>query len=251
MKEWWLPEQLKKTERYFARGEQIDVENDFGSYRAMRLSGDVKKSAIKSHNDINPDYRGRYLRAFLHESNPTQILDVGCGLGFTTAAIKKYFSGAHVTGVDVSSDAVAFASDQFKDCQFVQSAIDPKFKDELKQYDLICAFEFYPFTRSNDRAVHAEWIQFLLGKLLKNGHLVIWQNWSNEESIAVTLPHLKKQFEKYKFVEKKLPNRLIGYLPINRIFAVIVSTIIRRVLKLLGKNIANNRVLIIKKEING
>ena len=114
--DWWHPEKLSATERMLSAQNTPDVDNDFGSYKVMRETGSIRDSRILSHNNINPDYRVRYLKDFLGSNKSTTILDVECGLGLTTAAIKKYFPTAEVTGVDISSDAIRFAREKFTDC---------------------------------------------------------------------------------------------------------------------------------------
>ena len=187
----------------------------------------------------------------LGSNKPITILDVGCGLGFTTAAIKKYFPKAEVTGVDISSDAIRFAREKFTDCKFEQVALNPELEMLNQHYDLICAFEFYPFTRTSDVKTHKEWVGFFLKQLKMDGQLVIWQRWNSPNSIATSISGLKADFQKSIFIQKRLPNRLVGYFIYNRYVAVSISIVIRFLLSLFKKVIADNRILIIsqKKDI--
>lgn len=249
-KEWWHPKKLSAAEQEISKRDSPDVDNDFGSYKVMRETGSVRDSKILSHNDINPDYRGRYLKKLLGKENPSQILDVGCGLGFTTAAIKKYFPKAEVTGVDISSDAISYATENFADCKFEKTILNPDLEVRDRQYDLICAFEFYPFTRTSELEVHKEWLEFFLKQLEADGQLVIWQRWNSSSSIASSVPRLKDCYQNLNFIEKRLPNRLVGYFIYNRYFSVAISFIIRSLLSVGRKSIADNRALIISRKKN-
>ena len=75
----------------------------------MLKTNDIIGSRIKAHNDINPSYRVKTLKRLLGSFVPNQILDVGCGLGFTTRELKRVFPSAQVTGIDISTDAIFFA----------------------------------------------------------------------------------------------------------------------------------------------
>jgi len=58
--DWWKPENLKSSEQAFIENESLealDTGNDFGSYKIMRLKGDIKSSQIMSYNDLQPRYR--------------------------------------------------------------------------------------------------------------------------------------------------------------------------------------------------
>jgi hypothetical protein len=58
--DWWKPESLKISEKKFRNENElgeVDVHNDFGSYKVMLNTNDTTKSAISSHNEITPSYR--------------------------------------------------------------------------------------------------------------------------------------------------------------------------------------------------
>ena len=158
--DWWTPASLEKEEEAVAKGGVADPDNDFGSYKIMRESESVKGSKISQHNEVRPQYRAHQLRDFLQHQPITRVLDAVGGLGYTTSALVEAFAGAEVVGVDVSTDAIAYAK-TFLNCDFYVDAIDPDRDFKFGSFDLICAFEFYPFTRSGDAEVHATWIEYL------------------------------------------------------------------------------------------
>ena len=79
----------------------------------MLKTNDITNSQIKAHNDINPRNRVKMLKGILGDFTPNQILDVGCGLGFTAQELKCVFPTSHVTGIDISTDAILFAEANF------------------------------------------------------------------------------------------------------------------------------------------
>ena len=67
-KDWWKPENLKRTEKRFLANDNVnnlDTGNDFGSYKVMRLTDDPVKSQITSHNELKPRYRVNAIKKIL------------------------------------------------------------------------------------------------------------------------------------------------------------------------------------------
>ena len=140
--DWWTPASLEKEEEAVAKGGVADPDNDFGSYKIMRESESVKGSKISQHNEVRPQYRAHQLRDFLQHQPITRVLDAGCGLGYTTSALVEAFAGAEVVGVDVSTDAIAYAKKTVLNCDFYVDAIDPDRDFKFGSFDLICALNF-------------------------------------------------------------------------------------------------------------
>jgi len=65
---WYLPENLKKTEKIYFSGDVNKVENsnDFGSYKIFLQTGNVNKSWINAHNDIYPRKKIVNIKRVLH-----------------------------------------------------------------------------------------------------------------------------------------------------------------------------------------
>ena len=70
---------------------------------------DLENSQINSHNDLTPRYRVSSMRSLLGGKVYSKILDIGCGLGYTTSEIVDVFDGANVIGIDISEDAILYA----------------------------------------------------------------------------------------------------------------------------------------------
>jgi len=64
------------------------------------------------------------LNAFNRFPPPSSILDVGCGGGQFTIKLAKEFSKAHVTGIDISSQAIEFAQKRLEETQLTNVAFE-------------------------------------------------------------------------------------------------------------------------------
>ena len=153
---WWKPENLKKKESEYKSG-KIDLTNndDFGSYKIMLDSDNASKSYIHAHNDLNPEIKIKIVQTFINNNMHKQyssIFNVGCGLGHETYTLAKVFK-SQACGIDVSSDAIEYARTKFPqdNIEFKKITVDKNLILDQK-YDAAFAFEFYPFTRTNDKA---------------------------------------------------------------------------------------------------
>jgi len=63
------------------------------------------------------------LKHFRKHMKFQSIAEIGCGLGYVTARIKKEFSDCEVTGFDISFEAVRKAAIMFKDIKFYSKDI--------------------------------------------------------------------------------------------------------------------------------
>lgn len=71
---------------------------------------------------------------------PEAVLDVGCGLGATTSAIKRRWPDAHVTGINISEAQVDHCRRNHGDCDFaVMNATELAFGDGA--FDVIFSSE--------------------------------------------------------------------------------------------------------------
>jgi SAM-dependent methyltransferase len=249
--DWWKPENLKSSEQAFIENESLealDTGNDFGSYKIMRLKGDIKSSQIMSHNDLQPRYRVSAIKKILGENNYKNLLDIGCGLGYTTNELEQAFLRATVTGIDISEDAILYASQKFRQCEFRCEAIDPSNNKQIFKFDLITAFEFYPFTRTDSLKDHIAYIKHLTKELGLGGSLVIFQLWDNPKSLSVNYEALRKHFSNLDFKAYDMPIRKLGNLIHSRKLAVLLSEIIRPILRIItNRAIGRNKLIIISK----
>lgn len=203
-KEWWHPERLSESERRFRSIEdisQLDPNNDFGSYRRVLL-GNFDSAKIATHNDTKPKAKVKWLVKALGLPAKADVLDAGCGLGYTTRALHEQFGSA--VGVDVSEDAIAWASANLSGPTFRAQAIAPN--QHLGIFDLIFCFEFYPFTRNADGRFQAAYLQSFAQQLKPKGQVVIYQRLHNSSSLSVILDELREALPQLKIDVRLVPN---------------------------------------------
>lgn len=108
------------------------------------------------------------VRSILHErrraGRGTRVLEVGSGLGYTTAALRKF--GYDATGVDVSSRATSEATRRFGAWYRTGDARDPETFGEA--YDVVVGLELIEHLESP-----SEFVTQLLALLAPDGELVI------------------------------------------------------------------------------
>mgnify|MGYP000849073154 FL=1 len=251
---WWKPEKLKEDEKNFLSNDKIeslDSKNDFGSYKIMRIKDDIKSSQIQSHNDIKPGYKVKIIKKLLKDKKFTSILDVGCGLGYTANELNQTFTDSSVTGIDISKDAITYANEKFSQCKFLCDAIDPANDKQIFKFDLITAFEFYPFTRTNSFQDQVDYINHLTKNISAEGALVVFQLWDNPLSLSVNYEALQKYFSKLVFKDYDIPIRKIGILIPHRGLAILLSKIMSEILSFFSKKkIGKNKIIIIKHKLD-
>ncbi len=245
--EWWKPENLAESELKHRTSDSIDNKNDFGSYKLMLNSGDVEKSLIRSHNELQPQYRANFIKNLVDLTKVCSVLDVGCGLGYTTKSLKDVFVDAEVTGVDISADAISYAKSKFASCKFICQAIDPKSNGFNERFDLICAIEFYPFTRTSDFLSHVSFIEYLLSLLKPDGRLIIWQKWDNPESLSSNYAEVKLKFNNHDFYLSEVPMAKIARIFPKSFHVSLLLTKVARVIfqRILNKPIGSGRCVVI------
>ena len=129
-------------------------------------------------------------------------------MGFTTNLLSEFYQKSNVTGIDVSLDAIEYAKLNFPHCTFKAEAIESN-KHLEEKYDLILAFEFYPFTRTRDLSTQSRFIRSFLKSLNTNGVLVILQRWDTENSISSNLQSIIANHKKYNFSLLEIPIKLV------------------------------------------
>jgi len=240
--EWWKPENLEASEKQFREiddSTKLDVQNDFGSYRKVLLTGEIKGSQLGLHNDLDPLRKIRAVDKLLKNKKPENILDAGCGMGYTTAALADFYTNANVLGVDVSADAIEYSTQKHKQAKFLSLALSPH-SEKLGTFDLIYCFEFYPFTRNSDHKIQAQFINYFSQQLSPSGKIVIYQLWENPTSLSSVIDKVTEDLPYLKFSIYKIPNpRLTQYLPSPVAFGCGVL-----LEKILGRKISRTVVLV-------
>lgn len=185
--------------------DDLDARNDFGSYRRVLLGDNFKSAGIALHNDLEPLRKVQSIRKYLKIKENARILDAGCGLGFTTDAIAASFPRSSVLGIDISIDAIEFASKRFTTASFLARPIDPE-SDPIGLFDLIFCFEFYPFTRNRNVHYQSQMIRYLAQNLTPSGQLVISQTWREVDGLPFIYQQVVKQCDELNFTSRKVPH---------------------------------------------
>ncbi|MBT5022268.1 methyltransferase domain-containing protein [Candidatus Woesearchaeota archaeon] len=76
----------------------------------------------------------------IKKTKSNQILDVGCGEGYTTRLIKKKFKKVNIQGIELEQKALKIAQRENKKLKFKQGSIY-SIKDKDKSFDLVIATE--------------------------------------------------------------------------------------------------------------
>lgn len=99
--------------------------------------------------------------------NPTNILDIGCGPGNSTAQLKNKFPKSNILGVDSSENMLEKAVQSYKNLNFKKANI-PYDLDSLGEYDLIFSNACLHWIPD-----HNSLLPSLIDKLNKNGALAV------------------------------------------------------------------------------
>jgi len=229
---WWTVENLRKHEKKVTRinihAEMEEGNGDFGSYRKVLKGESIENTLLASHNDLNPRRKIRFINKLMStESNGIMdILDVGCGMGFTSYELSKFYKNSKITGVDISTDAVRYATEKFKNVEFICQGVEPT-DPPLGRYDLIFCFEFYPFTRTNSIQTHKDYLNYFLSQLKEHGKLVIHLKWESDISIYKNFYKIKEEFKFCRFELYTIPSsKVIKFLG-NNYFSFVVDRVVR------------------------
>jgi hypothetical protein len=110
-------------------------------------------------------------------------------------------------------------------------------------FDIIYAFEFYPFTRTENIDIHRKYLKYLLGQLEPNGDLVIYLQWGQKDSIFSNINTLINNFSEYNFSLYTAPaNKILRIFKIKSL-SLIISELLRMFLL-----IKQNKIILISKK---
>ena len=243
--DWWLPSRLKADEasaRLLNDFSLLDTKGDFGAYRRLVLGDSLENSNASVHNDLFPRSKVHQILRFLDLGNPTTILDAGCGLGYTTTVIAEVFPEAHILGIDLAEDAIAYATKQHKNASFGVVALDPS-GDRIGIFDLIFCFEIYPFSRNRDVSYQSQLIKNLSENLSSGGKIIISQTWRNQDALPPVLGEVTEMCPDLLFQIVSYPHpRIPLWLP--KQLALLSARIIER---MTGKEAVKKLIVISKR----
>ena len=129
---------MSKSDYIFKKnGNKLEFVGDFDGlyksekdpwYQSNETSGEYNLYYIYSRDRLNNK---------LKEINPNSLLEVGCGLGYTTQIIQDCLPKCDITGMDISSVAVKRADKLFPNLKFKSSDIsDVNLSLDIK-YDVV------------------------------------------------------------------------------------------------------------------
>ena len=242
--DWWLPSRLKADEasaRLLNDFSQLDTKGDFGSYRRLVLGDSLENSNASVHNDLFPRSKVHQIFRFLDLGSPKTILDAGCGLGYTTTVIAELLPDAHVLGIDLAEDAIAYAANHHKNASFGAIALDPS-AERIGTFDLIFCFEIYPFSRNRDVSYQSKLINNLSENLAPEGKIIISQTWRNKDALPPVLGQVSEKCPDLSFEVVPYPHPRIP-LWIPKRLAVHCAQVIE---KITGKEAVKKLIVISK-----
>ena len=212
-KDWWTVEKLKIQERHISTIDSIENlggsnGGDFGSYRKVLKGIDINETDLRMHNDLNSKNKIRFIHKLIsiNKDKILDVLDVGCGMGFTTHELGKFYSKSVAVGVDISNDAISYAKKKFVSERFICQAVDPN-NPHLGLWDLIFCFEFYPFSRTESLQIHKEYLRYFLTQLKNGGKLILHQKWGQKDSInRENISTIVRELSGYTFDISNVPH---------------------------------------------
>lgn len=196
--EWWHPENLEHNAREI-EGQRLQDANpygDFGSYKIVNVTNRITSdSMIEEHNLVNKKTLVPFSQLIIdlyrskRRSNFDALVDLGCGLGYLTSAFQQV-TGVERHGIEISKDAIEYATRNHPACSFICGAINPYIPtDEYlvlsrrlgEKPFLVIASEFYPFTRTSDAHLHRTFLDHIFsighvtGLILINNARYLWR----------------------------------------------------------------------------
>lgn len=241
MKEWFHPEELKKSEEDHRLNKvKPDVNNDFGSYKKMLENGHIEKSNIANHNDIMPKKKIKSIKRICENffaKPPNKILNIGCGLGFETIALSEIYN-CEITGIDISKDGINYAKKYNSNTKtrYISKAIDKTFLLS-KKFDACYAIEFYPFTRTDNLEFQKEIVSAILKNLNKEAPLIIYHLDLKEDTVNKNIKEISSLLNlKFKIISKFHP-KIFRLIPNLNLVSQLISILEFLFNKTYGKTI--------------
>ena len=251
--EWILPSNLNKQQLREGKKPLPNKINDlsfFQIYKFLRKSNDF--SIVKSQGVYTDEQASEYCRTIkinLEKINirlKGQILDVGCGIGIISSHFQKL--GMVSYGIDISSDAIEFASKNYTNCNFVCTNGDNLVFFQKNVFNFINVKEFHPFTQTNDLNFITIHFKEFYRVLDRNGIICICTYNTGDYGLFKVLDDLKPKLESIGLkliIEKKLIPVKISFFLKGFEYNFLIYSIINFIMKIL--KLRQRTLYIIKK----
>lgn len=114
----------------------------------LKFVGDFESLYINNEDPWNQSGRAGQMSNYYSHSrkrlveklkniNPESLLEVGCGLGYSTKNIQESLPDCNITGVDISKTAIMKAGELFPSLEFINSDIRDKDFTLDTKYDVV------------------------------------------------------------------------------------------------------------------
>ena len=133
-------------------------------------------------------YQADYIHKIINENKFTNVLELGCGMGFNTNHLAKKNPEVSFTGIDLTANNIKIAKEknrELENAQFSQGDFD-KLDLSDKKYDLIFAVETLCYSQNL-----ANLISELGNNLNENGRIIIFDGYEKHD-----VDELSKEYEK-------------------------------------------------------
>jgi len=159
-----------------------DVGGDFQSYR-MLVEGNIEGSGIVHHNVLHDggmnlaktisQLIGQYAREHKFRYTPTNMTvgDFGGGVGFLDNGLSLIYK--KVVSYDVAEYAGIYGKSHFPQVNFVTRGLKEDTNLEEGPFDMVLAYEFYPFTRTDNWEYNKAYIEMCFDNMNSNSYLAI------------------------------------------------------------------------------
>lgn len=230
--EWYKVDELVKNakDRYkeYDNGE-IDNTNDCDSYRLLYEG--QENTNIESHNSLGvaADTISACISFTIRKYAKTakKLADLGGGCGFIASAIKKKNSELDIYSYDLQKYASLYGQKNFPNIKFICKAINPDDIFDEGKFDVILAYEFYPFTRNSEVLYQKSYVDMCLNNLNDNGILLIEAPITKESNNILNIENemrksynvLDKIIMPYPKIHKLCKNYFMANI-VSRIFAL-------------------------------
>jgi len=159
-------------------------EGNFGAYYALYKN--ININWVCSHAEVDKNNCNliakslfKFLQIFKKDLRINKILDLACGPGTITNALKKTFLVKKIVGVDPSIYGIKYAKKNFPKIIFKVGCLENLNKLKIGRFDLIYSRECYPFTRNNNIRTISINLNFLIDNINENG-IIVLENYSSK-----------------------------------------------------------------------